>query len=466
METEDVMQPRQLGDVGPSDGHRLPPGPAGEFWFGSIGELRANPMDFYTRVSQEYGGMACFRYGRKVTYLVSTPDLIKEFLVTNRKRYIKNERYQALQDLIGEGLLLSEGTLWRRQRRATLPGFTHGAIKLGVERMVELIDECLDTWQPFAEAPGPVDIEPAFSVISQMLIGEWLLGPEHRSITDRVIANQADLIRLWPKPPTGKFDLGLPSPGRVRGLKQCLAVLDQCFFDAIRAERAKPSESGSLLSILCRHEDKEGTFDDQSVRDQLITLYMAGFETSASTTTWLFYRLSLQPGIREQLYQNVAEVLGGAAPTAEDLPALDLSERVVRETLRIYPPAYNFSRVAIEDDVLGGYTIPKGSMVIVAPWASHRMSEVWPNPEGFDPDRFLPERSANRSQFAWIPFGAGQRACIGASLAMAQATIITTRVAQRYVLDLAAGHRVEHVPGTVMRPRYGMRMTVKPLEAS
>jgi cytochrome P450 len=148
------------------------------------------------------------------------------------------------------------------------------------------------------------------------------------------------------------------------------------------------------------------------------------------------------------------------------LPALDLPKRVVQETLRIYPPAYNFSRVAIEDDVLGGYRIPKGSMVIVAPWASHRMPSVWPNAEGFDPDRFLPERSADRSAFAFIPFGAGQRACIGSSLALVQATIITTRICQRYVLDLAPGHRVEHVPGSVMRPRYGMRMTVRALDAA
>lgn len=439
-----------------------PPGPEGKFHFGSLAEIRDNPMDFYVRISQKYGGIVRFFYGKKATYLVSEPELIKELLIKHRQIYVKNERYPELQRLIGEGLLLSEGDVWQRQRTSSMPAFRRDRLNAQLPVIAELVDERLDKWQALADAGQPFDIEPHFSEISQALICDFILGTENRDLTEPILEVLQRLMTYWPTPP--RTILGgykLPSPGTVKKLKRALHDLDECFFEAIRRARANQQESGALGVLLGHEDETQGSYTDQQLRDQLVTLYMAGFETSASVATWLFYRLSLQPQIRDRVYAEVDAVLGDAPPDADTLPRLELTKRAIQETMRLYPPAYNFSRIAQQDDVLGGYHIPKGSMVIVAPWATHRVTQYWPDPEGFDPDRFLPERNAKRPAMAYIPFGAGHRVCIGAGLATSQLTVTVARFCRRYRLDLEPAHRVYHVPGTVMRPENGMVMRVR-----
>ncbi|MEM9556869.1 MAG: cytochrome P450 [Acidobacteriota bacterium] len=457
-----------------------PPGPAGQPFLGSIAELRRNPMDFFTRISQEYGGLCRFFYGRNPTFLASTPEVIKELLVDRRKVYIKNKRYKALRELIGDGMLLSEGETWRTQRRATAPGFSNSLITDALGRMVEIIDERLDGWAADVERGEPVEIEPRFSAISQALIAEWTLGGGYPDLVERLITAQLRLSELWPKPPRTVLGAYVPpSRRRMRGLKECLAELNACFYEAIRRERAQPSDGEGILPLLARFGTErsetqgkgrpETPFTDQELRDQLITLYMAGFETSAATASWLFYRLSLQPEARAAVYAEAHAVFRDNTRNDDErtmeqrLEDLDLTRRSVQETLRIYPAAYNFSRVALEDTTLAGYAIPEGAMVIVSPWATHRLPSIYENPEGFDPDRFLPENAADRSAFAFIPFGAGHRACIGTRLAMAQMPLVIARTCLRYRLDLAPSPRVEPAPGSVLRPNDGMKMVIQTL---
>ena len=342
-----------------------------------------------------------------------------------------------------------------------MPAFKRDRINDQLPVMAELVDERLDKWKALVDSGEAVDTEPYFSEISQALICDFILGTGQRDLTEPILEVLRRLMSHWPTPP--RTILGgykIPLPATVRELKRALADLDECFYEAIRRGRATGQEDGAL-GVLLRHEhESEGRFTNQELRDQLVTLYMAGFETSASVATWLFYRLSIQPGLRDRVYAEVESVLGGAAPGTETLSRLDLVKRSIQETMRLYPPAYNFSRIAQQDDVLGGYHIPKGAMVIVSPWATHRVTRHWPDPEGFDPNRFLPERNARRPAMAYIPFGAGHRVCIGAGLATAQLTVTVTRVCQRYRLDLEPAHRVHHVPGTVMRPENGMKMRV------
>lgn len=445
-----------------------PPGPKGQFYFGSIGELRKNPMDFYTRLALEYGGLARFFYGRKATYLASEPALIEELLIRKKDAYLKNERYEALKRLIGNGLLLSEGETWKRQRAAAAHGFSQKAIRANVPQMVETVDRHLETWRPIAKSGEAVDIEPMAGVITQALIGEWMFGTHLRSTTDRIIEVLRELMAHWPKPPRGLFTSPIPNPFRVRKLQKILGDLDAAYYGAIRAERERGAGGGgggdkggrSMLSLLMRYEDDRGGFTDQELRDQLVTLYMAGFETTASSIAWLFYRLSIQPEIKERFYAE-ADTATGESPEFARFDALDFVRRSIQETLRMYPPAYNFSRVPQEDQTLGGYHIPAGHMVIVAPWATHRLPQYWPEPEVFDPDRFLPEAVAERPRCTYLPFGAGHRTCIGMGLSAVQSQVLVTRLAQRYHLDLVPDIPVEYVPGTVMRPRYGMNMTIR-----
>lgn len=460
-ETETVPETQSVPETATPGRAPDPPGPDGAFHFGSLAEIRDNPMDFYVRISQQYGGIVRFFYGKKATYLVSEPELIKELLIKHRTHYLKNERYQELQRLIGEGLLLSEGDVWQRQRTSSMPAFKRDRINAQLPVMAELVDERLDKWQARVESGEAFDTEPHFSEISQSLICDFILGTENRDLTEPILEVLRRLMTYWPTPP--RTILGgykIPLPSTLKKLKQALLDLDECFFEAIRRGRASNQESGALGVLLQHEHESEGKFTDQQLRDQLVTLYMAGFETSASVATWLFYRLSIQPQIRDRVYAEVDSVLGGAAPDGETLPQLDLTKRSIQETMRLYPPAYNFSRIAQKDDVLGGYHIPKGAMVIVAPWATHRVNKYWPDPEGFDPDRFLPERNAKRPAMAYIPFGAGHRVCIGAGLATVQLTVTVARFCQRYRLDLEPAHRVYHVPGTVMRPENGMKMRV------
>ncbi|MEM8932883.1 MAG: cytochrome P450, partial [Acidobacteriota bacterium] len=259
--------------------------------------------------------------------------------------------------------------------------------------------------------------------------------------------------------PTGLITNPIPNPFQIRKLEGILRQLDDAYYGAIRQERERGAEGNSMLALLIRHEDDAGRFTDQELRDQLVTLYMAGFETTASSIAWLFYRLHLDPAIKQRFYDQADSIAG-----AEDFASfngLELVRRCIQETLRMYPPAYNFSRVPLEDQTLGDYDIPAGHMVIVAPWATHRIPEYWPEPERFDPDRFLPEAVAARPRYTYLPFGAGHRTCIGMGLSAVQSQVLVTRLAQRYDLELAPDIPVEYVPGTVMRPKYGMNMTIK-----
>ena len=434
-----------------------PPGPKGIPWFGSQGEIRANPMRFYTRMANEYGGIARFFYGRKPTYLISEPDLIREFLVERRDLYVKNTRYSLLVRAIGHGLLNSDGKVWQEQRTASQPGFARSRIHAQVGRTVDIATEHVERWQQVADTGEAHDIEPDFSVLIQDLIGRSLMGPVFDEIGDRFVQLVEEIREYWP--PTVRTLLGHlkpPSPRKIRHLKGLLDDLDTMIFAAIRQQRDSGAVNDSLLSVLARAEvgDEGRRFDDQSLRDQLLTLYFAGFETSASTLTFLVYRLSMQPEIRERLYAEVA-ALDGRAPEKDDLKSLGYTEQCLHETLRIYPPAYNFSRVMLEDTTVGGYRVAKDAMVIISPYATHRLPKVWPNPEGFDPDRFSEDRAAGRSQFAYIPFGAGHRYCIGGPLALVQMKLIVTVIAQRLPARRQARPPGGADPGHRHAPRAG-----------
>ncbi|MDH3254644.1 MAG: cytochrome P450 [Acidobacteriota bacterium] len=441
-----------------------PPGPKGLPWFGSLGDLRRNPMLFFTAVSQRYGGIVRYMYGRKPTFLVSHPDLVREFLVDHRTDYVKNKRYAVLHQALGTGLLTSEGDTWKHQRRATQDALGRQTIRAQVPWTAEVVNGHLDRWEDIADAGAVHDVEPDLTLIIEYLIGCWIFGPAFRGEIGRRFTDLITSMRQnWPSQPRRLIALQLPPLGKIRRLKRTLRAVDDIMYEAIARQRRDDSEDYSLLSSLARAAvGPEGRkFSDAELRDQLLTLFHAGFETSASLLTFLFYRLSLQPEVRTRLFAEVDSVLDGRVPTAENLAQLEFTEWCLNETLRLYPPAYNFSRIALVEHTIGGYRIPKDSMVIVSPFATHRLPEIWPNPEGFDPDRFSPSASQDRSAFAFIPFGAGHRFCVGAPLAQVQTKIVTALICQRYELDVEAGYTAEPAPGTVMRPAAGMPMTIR-----
>ncbi|MCH7664921.1 MAG: cytochrome P450 [Acidobacteria bacterium] len=440
-----------------------PPGPKPLPLLGSLPELRRNPMEFYARLARDYGGFSRFYYGRKPTFLAASPESIKELLVDKREIYVKNTRYAAIRRAIGNGLLNSEGETWKKQRRCTQNILNRKAIRDQVAEAAEVIAPELERWQSAAKSGTAIDIEPDLTRMVQLLIGQWVLGSQYARYGGQVTELVAAVRQAWPEPPRSIWASLKPPPLlRLRKLESLLEKLDEVVYAAIRGQRESGSVDFSLLSGLARAGVEEGQgFSDAELRDQLLTAYHAGFETSASNLTFLFYELYHHPEIRQRLHREVDDVLGSRLPESGDITKLEYARCCLSETLRLYPPAYNFTRVALEENTLSGYAVPKGSMVIVSPYATHRIEELFPDPLTFDPERFRPEAVEGRSQFAYIPFGAGHRFCVGQGLAEVQTKVIASMICQRFELDCVSDRPLETQAGTVMRPRGGMPMLVR-----
>ena len=440
-----------------------PPGPRGLPYFGCLGGLLRNPMAFWSGIANTYGGIARVPLKKQSVYLVSDPELLYELLVTNRNKYRKNIRYRAAVELFGAGLLLNEGDAWKRQRLISQPAFKADHVAAQVGWMAELTTTFLDRWGALAKSRKPCDVDGEFLRLAQLLAGYYLMGPGFARIADRFCDAAVAIKNAWPKPPRTLLRLLLrksqPFPAE---LAAAIARIDGCIYEYLAEERRNDFADAALVKMLAHASRAQGDeFNDRSLRDQVLTLFFAGHETSATSLSWIHYLLWQHPDVRARVRQEVASVLGSRTPTSADLDALQYTDQVINESLRLYSPIHSISRVALEDDTLGGYFIPGGSTIYVSLYATHRLPAFWPDPERFDPERFAPEATAKRPRFAFIPFAAGHRNCIGGTVATAELKLAIALLAQRYELDLAPGHRVEAVAGTTMYPRYGMQMLVR-----
>ncbi len=443
-----------------------PPGPRGLPAIGCLSSFLRDPMRFLTRGAQRYGGLARIPLRGNYLYLASEPEVVRELLLTHRYRYRKNIRYRHVQALLGQGLLLSEGDVWRRQRHNTQPAFKAGPVEAQVGWMVEVTGAFLDRWRPLAECRATIDVQPDFNELAQRLAGEALLGDGFAEIADRFCAIASRVKRAWPVAPrTLRHALWkrAPKTSAPDEFDVALAELDQCIYGYIEAHRADDFAGCAILERLVRAGRDDGQpLTDRELRDQLFTLFFAGHETAATALCWIHYLLDRHPDVRNRLMREVDAVLGDSAPTAETLHKLEYTEQVVQECLRLYSPIHAISRTALVDHTLGGYRIPAGATVCVSLFATHRLPAHWPDPERFDPDRFTADQCAVRARFSYLPFAAGHRNCIGGGQAMVELKMIVAMIAQRYWLQIAAGQRIEPAPGTTMYPRYGMKMTLHP----
>lgn len=420
-------------------------------------------MAFWSGVADRYGGIAQVPLKGRRVYSISDPTLLYELLVTNRKKYRKNTRYKAAVDTFGAGLLLNEGDAWKRQRRATQPTFKADFVETRVAALNSLTARFLDRWNAPAERGEIRDVEPDFLDLSQTLAGHYLMGPGFAAIETGFRRAALAIKDNWPLPPRHVLALWRPRDRvRERRLERAIADIDTILLAYVAEQRERDFTNCGVLEVIARASRAAEPPDDRSLRDQLLTLFFAGHETSASSLTWIHYLLSAHTDVRKRFQLEVRTVLG-ARPVADarDLSALELTERIISESLRLYSPIHSISRVALEDDIVGGYLIPRGAMIYVSLHAVHRNPAIWPEPERFDPGRFKPEAVAARPRFAFIPFAGGHRNCIGGAMAMTELKLALAQVAQRFVLDLAPGHRVEPRAATTMHPRHGMRMQIR-----
>ena len=436
-----------------------PPGPRGHWLLGIMPQMTRNAFAL-TRHLASYGDLSSALFGPFRVYQANHPELIQQFLVGNRDKLIKDPRdANVLARFLGRGLLTNEGENHKHMRKMVQPAFHMQRIRSYADTMVHYTTQMLDTWQD--RTVRDVDAEMmklTLGIVSKTLFNADISAAETKAVSDALDQLQADSIYLA----TRLFPIPAWLPTRInRRIKAATAVIDQIVLRVIAERRASATDEGDLLSQILLSED-EGSgerMSDQQVRDEVITLVLAGHETTANALTWCMYLLSQHPNKMRRLQAEADSVLGGRPPTLADLPYLPYNDMVIKETLRMYPPAWSLSaRITQEPITLGGYNLPKNSPVMVVPNAVHHDPRWWPEPDRFDPERFTPENEKARHKYAWIPFGAGPRVCIGNTFALMEAQLVLATIVQRFDWAIDPTQRVRVEPQLTLGTKSGMRM--------
>ena len=402
-------------------------------------------------------------------FVANSPEAARHVLLDRADNYVKSRIARRLLEPLGQGLLTSEGALWRRQRHTFAPAFHPKRIEAFTPAMVQAAADMLSGWDALP-AGSVVDAAEAMAGLTLDIITRTMFSSDIRDRAAEVRASMVEYQRVGGRPSLADL-LGLPGwipRVRARRERNATAALDDIIFDIVERRRREGGPADDLLGLLLvAHDEESGEgMSDAQLRDEIATIFTAGHETTANALTWTWYLLALHPQAEARLDAELGAVLGGRLPENADLPRLRYTRMVLEESMRLYPPAHTLSREAIADDEIIGRRIPAGSAVLVSPWLLHRHEKLWERPEVFDPERFAPERAAARPRYAYLPFGGGPRICIGAGFAMQEATLILATVAQRYRLRLAPGRRVEPMGLITLRPRGGLPMTLERRDAS
>jgi enediyne biosynthesis protein E7 len=433
------------------------PGPPAHWLLGHIPEFRSDLLGLLTRSALTYGDVVRFRLGPQVVHLVNHPDHVEHVLQRNARNYDKRTRSaQFIRSITGESLLTSNGETWQRERRLLQPSFHQRNIAQFAEQMTAAAQAMLTRWRPIAATGGTLDVASEMMQLTYTIVGRTLFSAEVGADADAVeesvqlllphIFQKLGRIFNWPDwVPTAEN----------RRFRQALRRLDAIVYRIIAEHREKP-ELNDLLSMLlqARNPETGEGFTDAELRNETITLLLAGHETTANALTWTFYLLAQHPDVEARLRAEVLEVLGDRLPTLADLPRLTFTKMVIRESMRLYPPIWIIERHAIAEDVIGGFRIPTNSAVVVAPYALHRHPAFWKDAEKFDPTRFESGVPA-----AYIPFGAGARYCIGSEFAMMEAHLITACVVQAFRLRMVSTAPVRPLPVITLRTESGLPMS-------
>jgi len=438
----------------------VPPGPTGFLLAPRrFIDYARDPLGYLTRLARKYGDVVLMPSFGMPFYMFSHPDQIEEILRHKHRLFKKDFYIEALRPLLGNGLLTSEGETWRRQRMMAQPAFQAKQIQQYASTMVEYSERLGSSWRPGETRDIHVEMmRLTLEVVTKTLFDVEVTDEagEIGSDLETAMNYYANPLSMWP---TWRH---VPTPTNLK-FRATLRRLNAIMFQMIRERReAGPGERSDLLSRLLVAEDEEGRkMSDTELRDQLITLFLAGHETTALTLSYTFYLLAQNPEVEATLHNELDRVLGDRPATAEDVPALQYTERVIKESMRLYPPAWTLGREALEECEIGGYRIPKGGQVLMAQWIVHRDERFWPDPERFDPSRWTEENSKDRPRCAYFPFGDGPRICVGNNFAMMEAVLLLTTIAQRFRLELAPGQTLRLVPSVTMRPRDGIKMIVR-----
>jgi cytochrome P450 len=439
----------------------LPPGPKGLPFIGSLYNYFSDPLGFLTKISRQYGDIVYFTLGSRRLYLLNNPEHIKDVLVTHNRNFTKSRALDRAKLVLGEGLLTSEGEVHLRQRRIIQPVFHYKRIRSYGDVMADYGSRAGASWK----SGDTVDIHVEMTKLTLAVVSKTLFGADVESESDEIVGALTDIVTLFPRfvfPFSEILDY-LPLPGNKRGL-QAVSRLDGVIYRLIEERRRDAGSKDDLLSMLLEARDEEGDgkgMSDRQVRDEAITLFLAGQETMANSLTWTWYLLSQNPGAEKKLHDEIDTVLGGRSPSFDDLGRLPYTHGVFKEALRLYPAAWVVARRAINDYEVGGYTVPAGADIYMSQFVVHRDARFYPDPLIYEPDRWGAEEDASLPKFAYFPFGGGPRRCIGEPFAWMEGVLLIAAIASKWKMMLAPGHRVVPDPLITIRPKYGMRMVVE-----
>jgi cytochrome P450 len=437
-----------------------PPGPKRSFPLSGLFAYRRGPLPFFQSLAERYGDVSYFRLGPQPAFFFNHPDYIKEILVTNHQNFMKGLALQRAKRLLGEGLLTSEGEFHRRQRRLSQPAFHRSRIASYANVMTDYATETSQSWQD----GETLDISEEMMRLTLGIVGKTLFDADVVSDAQEVGEAMTVVMDLFNTITVPFFDLlqKLPLP-QFRRFDNAKLRLDAIIYRVIEDRRRSGQDRGDLLSMLLLAQDTEGDggqMTDVQLRDELMTIFLAGHETTANALTWTWYLLSQNPEVETKLHKEIDEVLAGRLPAFENVAQLKYTEMVLAESMRLYPPAWAIGRMALNDFEIGGYVVPKKSLVLMSQYVMHHDPRYFPEPDRFDPERWSPEARETRPQFSYFPFGGGPRRCIGEGFAWMEGILLIACLAREWQMRLVPNHPVTLKPVITLRPKHGMRMIV------
>jgi cytochrome P450 len=438
------------------------PGPRGLPVLGMMPEMVSDMLGLFTNTAREYGGIAQFKLLNKSYLLVTNPDYVKYILQDNYKNYIRGRSVETGRVLLGNGLPLIDGDFWLRERRMLQPAFHRERLGKLTDTITNVIDTFMKDWEGKAENNQILDLDGEMMQLTLTAIIKSMFSAE---IDNKIQSlshafNVASKFMLWRSQQMWAPPLSVPIPRNLE-YNRALKVLNDTIYPLIAEGRKNPKDDLLGMMLEMRDADTGEGMTDEQARDEVVTIFFAGHETTAATMAWAFYLLSGHPEIEERMRAEVKNLLNGRLPTFADLPKFVYMQQVLNEVLRLYPAAYLFAREALVDDAIDGYPIPANRLIFISPFVTHRDPKYWPDPERFDPDRFIPNQVANRPRHVYFPFGEGPHVCIGNNFALMEMQLILAMALQRFRLKLVPNYPIAFKPEATLRPKYGMKMTIE-----